>query len=279
MRLLELTGNLPLAVSLIASVASHEGCDAVLSRWKSERTQILSDGYEKRSSLDISIMLSFTSSRMTAGAQELLSILSMLPDGLSDTDLLQIDLPILNILACKATLIKTSLAFLDKDTRIKVLIPIREHIISTHPPTNVLKFQTRRFLHQVLDLWNNFQQNSAEIVTQITRNLGNLNSVLLSSLGSKCPDDIQNFQSVLILNTFYRRIYYTHTPLLLDLSEQMIDWYDHPIFGDYLIQCFESADDFPLMDAKKQIVVGNVYFQSKHPLEQGKKHEMLWFLL
>jgi hypothetical protein len=85
---LELTGNLPLAVSLIASVAGAEGCDSALARWRFESTRMLSDGYDKRSSLDISIMLSFTSSRMTPGAQDLLSILSMLPDGFTDADLL-----------------------------------------------------------------------------------------------------------------------------------------------------------------------------------------------
>ncbi|KAJ7254841.1 P-loop containing nucleoside triphosphate hydrolase protein, partial [Mycena rebaudengoi] len=90
--LLELTGNLPLAVSLIASVADSEGCAKALSRWKLESTQMLSDGCDQRSSLDISIMLSYTSSRMTPGAQELLSILSMLPDGLIDADLVQVKL-------------------------------------------------------------------------------------------------------------------------------------------------------------------------------------------
>ncbi|KAJ7265227.1 hypothetical protein C8J57DRAFT_1069411 [Mycena rebaudengoi] len=103
--LLELTGNLPLVVSLIANVASSEGCAQALSRWKLESTQILSEGYDQRSSLDISIMLSYTSSRMTPGAQELLSILSMPPDGLTDADLLQAKLPIIDILSCKATLI------------------------------------------------------------------------------------------------------------------------------------------------------------------------------
>ncbi|KAJ7244704.1 hypothetical protein C8J57DRAFT_1680711 [Mycena rebaudengoi] len=99
--LLELTGDLPLAVSLIASVANSEGCAQALSRWKLERTRMLSKGYDQRSSLDISIMLSYTSPQMTPGAQELLSILSMLPDGLTDADLVQAKLPIIDILACK----------------------------------------------------------------------------------------------------------------------------------------------------------------------------------
>ncbi|KAJ7262045.1 P-loop containing nucleoside triphosphate hydrolase protein [Mycena rebaudengoi] len=115
-QLLELTGNLPLAISLIASVAGAEGCDSALARWKSESTRMLSDGFDKRSSLDISIMLSFTSSRMTPRAQDLLSILSMLPDGFTDADLLQAELPIPDILASKTTLLRTALAFVDKET-------------------------------------------------------------------------------------------------------------------------------------------------------------------
>ncbi|KAJ7194270.1 hypothetical protein C8J57DRAFT_955095, partial [Mycena rebaudengoi] len=147
--LLELTGNLPLAVSLIASIADSEGCAQALSRWKLESTRMLSDGYDQRSSLDISIMLSYTSSCMTPGAQELLSILSMLPDGLTDADLVQAKLPIFDILACKATLIRTSLAFVDQDLHLKVLVPIREHILHVHPPANSLKLKLREHFHQI----------------------------------------------------------------------------------------------------------------------------------
>ncbi|KAJ7265614.1 P-loop containing nucleoside triphosphate hydrolase protein, partial [Mycena rebaudengoi] len=132
--LLQLTGNLPLAVSLIVSVAGSEGCAKALSRWKSESTRMLSNGYDQQSSLDISIMLSYTSSRMTTDAQELLSILSLLPDGFADADLVQAQLPLPNILACKATLIQTALAFVGQDQHLKVLVPIREHILNIHPP-------------------------------------------------------------------------------------------------------------------------------------------------
>ncbi|KAJ7267900.1 P-loop containing nucleoside triphosphate hydrolase protein, partial [Mycena rebaudengoi] len=146
-QLLSLTGNLPLAVSLIASVAAHEGCASALARWNSESTRMLSDGYDQRSSLDTSIMLSFTSSRMTTGAQELLNILSMLPDGITDTDLIQIQLPINDILSCKTTLIRTSLAYVDETQRLKVLVPIREHVINLHPPTAVLKLKLQQWCH------------------------------------------------------------------------------------------------------------------------------------
>ncbi|KAJ7231429.1 P-loop containing nucleoside triphosphate hydrolase protein [Mycena rebaudengoi] len=199
--LLELTGNLPLAVSLIASVAGSEGCAQALSRWKLESTRMLSEGYDQRSSLDISIMLSYTSSRMTLGAQQLLSILSMLPDGLADANLVQAKLPIPNILACKATLIKTALAFIGQDQHLKVLVPIREHILHTHPPANGLKLRLREHFHQILDLWNQFKNlNVTDILPHISQNLGNFNTVLYDGLEPEGPDVVHNLQSIIFLN-------------------------------------------------------------------------------
>ncbi|KAJ7288909.1 P-loop containing nucleoside triphosphate hydrolase protein [Mycena rebaudengoi] len=267
--LLELTGNLPLAVSLISSVASHEGCDKALSRWKSESTHMLSDGYDQRSSLDISIMLSFTSSRMTVGAQDLLSLLSMLPDGLTDVELVQAKLAIPDILGCKSILIRTSLAFVGKDQRLKVLVPIREHTLRMHPPTNSLKKPLQQHFHDLLDLWNQFQYlNPVNIAPQISHNLGNFHSVLQDAL-EHFPDAAQNIQSILFLSRFYHRTQMTGTPLLSNLTEKMAHLQTSPMFGDYLLQCFE--DDLPLtIDAERQIMCGNEYFRTKEPLEQGE---------
>ncbi|KAJ7869969.1 P-loop containing nucleoside triphosphate hydrolase protein, partial [Mycena leptocephala] len=148
-QLIDLTGNLPLAVSLIANVASYEGCDVALSRWKTESTRLLSDGYDKTSSLEISIMLSLSSARMTSEAQKLLSLLSMLPDGLSDAELVQSKLPISSILRCKATLIRTSLAYADHEQRLKVLVPIREYVDNVYPSSPELRFALRTYFHKL----------------------------------------------------------------------------------------------------------------------------------
>ncbi|KAJ7144000.1 P-loop containing nucleoside triphosphate hydrolase protein, partial [Mycena epipterygia] len=133
-KLLSLTGNLPLVVNLIANVVSYERCDITLSRWETENTSLLSDGSDRRSSLDMSITLSLSSSRMTTEAHKLLTILSILPDGISDADIVQANLPIPNIFTTKATLIRTSLAYIGNDQRLRVLVPIREHVRATHPP-------------------------------------------------------------------------------------------------------------------------------------------------
>ncbi|KAJ7286809.1 P-loop containing nucleoside triphosphate hydrolase protein [Mycena rebaudengoi] len=275
-QLLELTGNLPLAVSLISSVASHEGCDKALSRWKSERTHMLSDGYDQRSSLDISIMLSLTSSRMKTEAQDLLSLLSMLPDGLTEVELVQAKLGIPDILGCKSILIRTSLAFVCKDQRLKVLVPIREHTLRVHPPTNALKLPLQKHFHNLLDLWNKFQYlNPTHIAPQISHNLGNFNSLLQDSL-EQCPDDARNIQSILFLSRFYHRTQMTLTPLLSNLTEKMVHLQSSPMFGDYLLERFLVVDYAPIMDAERQIIHGNEYFRSKDPLEQGETFLMAY---
>ncbi|KAJ7280848.1 hypothetical protein C8J57DRAFT_1711819 [Mycena rebaudengoi] len=274
--LIGLTGNLPLAVNLIASVAGSEGCAKALSRWKLESTRMISEGYDQRSSLDISIMLSYTSSRMTQGAQELLSILSMLPDGLADADLVQAKLPIPDILACKATLIQTALAFVGQDQHLKVLIPIREHIFHIHPPENALKLKLREHFHQILDLWNQFKNlNVAHILPQISRNLGNFNTILHNGLELDGPDTVQNFKSILFLNDFYHRCHRTYSPLLLQLVEQMPHWKDNPICGEYLIELLETSEYFPNLDLNNDITLGIQYFKSKDPLEQARWYRAL----
>ncbi|KAJ7274045.1 hypothetical protein C8J57DRAFT_1714971 [Mycena rebaudengoi] len=277
--LLELTGNLPLAVSLIASVAGSEGCAKALSRWKLESTQMLSDGYDQRSSLDISIMLSYTSSCMTPGAQELLSILSMLPDGLADADLVQAKLPILDILACKATLIKTAIAFVDQDQHLKVLVPIREHILSIHPPRDALKLKLREHFHQILDLWHQYRNlNITDILPQISGNLGNFNTVLHDGLEPEGPDIVQNLRSILFLNDFYIRVHNTYSPLLLQLSGQILHWKDNQIFGEYLIELLETSEYLPDQDLNSEITLGTQHFMSKDPLEQSRWYRALgWY--
>ncbi|KAJ7822166.1 P-loop containing nucleoside triphosphate hydrolase protein, partial [Mycena olivaceomarginata] len=124
---LSLTGHMPLAINLLASLARSEGCSSLLSRWKQEKTSLISEGHDQRSNLETSISLSLMSPRVQSvpGSQELLSLLSMLPDGLSDVELQQSNLPMKNILACKAALIRTALAYIDDNKQLKVLMPIR----------------------------------------------------------------------------------------------------------------------------------------------------------
>ncbi|KAJ7342728.1 P-loop containing nucleoside triphosphate hydrolase protein, partial [Mycena albidolilacea] len=135
-RILSLTDNMPLAINLLAHLADSEGCSNVLSRWEKEKTSLISDGFDKRSNLDLSISLSLSSPRikLLPQSQELLSLLSILPDGLLDVDLIQSKLPLENILGCKTALKSTALAYSDENKRLKVLMPVREYMQQHWPP-------------------------------------------------------------------------------------------------------------------------------------------------
>ncbi|KAJ7730924.1 hypothetical protein B0H14DRAFT_3616658, partial [Mycena olivaceomarginata] len=133
-QLLQLTDNMPPGVDLIAHLADYEGFSNVVTWWEAEKTTMLSVGYDRKSNLDVSIQLSLSSPRITSESMELLSLLSILPDGLSDVVLAQRKLPIPNILACKATLLATSLAYQDSKKRLR-LVPIREYIQQFPPPS------------------------------------------------------------------------------------------------------------------------------------------------
>ncbi|KAJ6472024.1 P-loop containing nucleoside triphosphate hydrolase protein, partial [Mycena sanguinolenta] len=133
-QLLSFTDNMPLAVNLLAHLVDYEGLENVLTQWETEKTSLLSIGHDRRSSLDASISLSLSSSRITSDSKELLSLLSILPNGLSDSELVQSQLPIPNILSCKTALLATSLAYQNSNKRLLVLIPVREHIQQFLPP-------------------------------------------------------------------------------------------------------------------------------------------------
>ncbi|KAJ7933428.1 hypothetical protein B0H13DRAFT_1573378, partial [Mycena leptocephala] len=148
-QLLQFTDNMPLAVDLIAHLADYEGHRKVLACWGMEKTSSLSAGDDRRCNLDASIRVSLSSPRITSGAKNLLSLLSILPDGLSDVELLQSNLPIQNIRSCKAILIATSLAYIDNKKRIRSLVPIREHIQKFSPPSQLLMDQLRKHFHSL----------------------------------------------------------------------------------------------------------------------------------
>ncbi|KAJ7763293.1 hypothetical protein B0H16DRAFT_1804266 [Mycena metata] len=152
-QLLAFTENMPLAVDLMAHLVDHEGINNVLTRWKAERTAVLSTGHHKTSNLNASIALSYSSPRITPGARELLRLLSILPEGLSDAELTQNNLPIGNIQACKSVLIATSLAYKDTKGRLRSLVPIREHIQQFSPPSEALVQAIRKSFHHLLALY------------------------------------------------------------------------------------------------------------------------------
>jgi hypothetical protein len=206
-KLLLLTDNLALAVDLIAHLVDYEGCAIVLSRWDKEKTLLLSEGHNKTTSLEVSIMLSLTSPRMLAlpGSKALLSLLSVLPDGISDTDLLQSNPDIPDVLAAKAALLRTSLAYLNHDGQLKVLAPVREYIQAAYPPPPSVILPVRKHFHGLLKLYKKYRgflSNDTRLLARITLNLGNLQTILVLGLNPNDPDLAQAVECALAFARF-----------------------------------------------------------------------------
>ncbi|KAJ7028295.1 hypothetical protein C8F04DRAFT_1266012 [Mycena alexandri] len=203
--ILSLTDNLPLAINLIAHLVESEGCSTVLSRWKEEKTAIISEGYDRKSNLDISISMSLSSPRVTSvpRSRDLLSLLSILPDGLADVELRQANIPIDHIRRCKTALLRTSLAYEDQG-RLKSLVPIREYFQKFQPPSPQLLRPLRLYFHELLDLCTKHRGTlpSRGATDRIALNFANVQNLLLSGLNLENPDLVDTIYSVTYLDLF-----------------------------------------------------------------------------
>ncbi|KAJ7765750.1 P-loop containing nucleoside triphosphate hydrolase protein, partial [Mycena metata] len=185
-QVLGLSDNMPLVINLLAHLVDTEGCSTILSRWKTEKTSLLSEGYNKRLNFELSISLSLSSSRITSmpRSRDLLSLLSILPNGLSDVELKQTKFPIKDVLGCKAALLRTALAYTDNHKRLKVLVPIREYIQNLLPATDSMIRPLFKHFEELLELYRQHagQALAMSSISRITSNFSNIRNILQNTL-------------------------------------------------------------------------------------------------
>ncbi|KAJ7135151.1 hypothetical protein C8R46DRAFT_1325991, partial [Mycena filopes] len=207
-QVLQLTDNVPLAICLLASLVDVEGCPTVLARWQTEKTSMISEGYDKRSNLELSITVSLSSPRITSTphARDLLSLMAILPDGLTDAELRQVHFPLQDILGCKNALVRTALAYIDDRRRLKVLVPIREYMHKLSPHTDqmikplLFHFQELIEVHKI-----HFGQKSASmLVTQVKSNFTNIQNIFRHDLYSEHAEFRSTVSEICDLNSFSR---------------------------------------------------------------------------
>ncbi|KAJ7131073.1 hypothetical protein C8R44DRAFT_850005 [Mycena epipterygia] len=261
-QLLRLTDNMPLAVDLIAHLVDYEGCSSILARWMTEKTSLLSTGYDKQSSLDASIIMSLGSPRMTPGAKDLLSLLSILPDGLSVAELVQSNLPIQDLLGCRATLLRTSLAYSDDKQRLKSLVPIREHTHTFSPPSQLLFHPLCKYFQSVMDLYEKYQglsRNNTRIY-QISANLGNLHQLLLLTLHLGNTEVVDAINCTLSLNAFQRLTGHGRTVLMDDIPAVFPQPCDHQLEARYVTETLFTMNHYPVADPEFLVQKGMAHF-------------------
>ncbi|KAJ7493135.1 hypothetical protein B0H11DRAFT_2007348 [Mycena galericulata] len=205
--LLALTDNLPLAITLMANVASFEGCQSLLTRWASETTSLLSEGFDKTANLDKSIMISLSSPRMLSNpqARDLLSLMSLLPDGIAEETLSQMKLPFSAHLArAKSTLLRCSLIYIAADGRLRTLAPIRQYVFEKFPPTADSFYRLRSYLYELASLFRNpTDLPNRELVQRLSSEFTNVRAVTAYALSRsihledtvRCTIDLLHFNA------------------------------------------------------------------------------------
>ncbi|KAJ7146687.1 P-loop containing nucleoside triphosphate hydrolase protein [Mycena epipterygia] len=247
-KLLSFTDNLPLA--------------NVLARWETEKTSLLSDGHDRRSNLDISITISLLSPRLSCGAKDLLSLLSILPDGLSDAELFQSKLAIHNLLECKSMLLGTSLAYEDDRKRLKSLVPIREHMQQFCPAPQPLVQQVEKYFHLLLDVSENHggSQQAVGQLNQITLNLGNLHQVLLRGLQQDNTNLADTINCAISLNHFSRVAGYGHHILMDHIPAIISSAHDDRLEAAFIIEVFRSWTVHSILNPEQLIAQALCHF-------------------
>ncbi|KAF8203490.1 hypothetical protein K438DRAFT_1932541 [Mycena galopus ATCC 62051] len=258
-KFLSFTGNMPLAVDLTAHLVEYEGPENVLARWKTEKTSMLSVGYDRKSNLGISISLSLSSPRITSDSKELLSLLSILPNGLSDAELVQSKLPISNILSCKAALLATSLAYQNSNKRLLALMPVREYVQQSLPPSPFLIHSLRKYFYALLELYRKYNGEQLHpVVSQITFNLANLQEVLQQGLYASDLNLADTIYCSISLNSFYRLTARGSVPLMDHIQHILPGTPDCRLKIHFLIEVLRSFGHYHHSSGLEELIAQGI---------------------
>ncbi|KAJ7495205.1 hypothetical protein FB451DRAFT_363878 [Mycena latifolia] len=256
-KILLLADNMPLAIDLIAHLVECDGFDSVMNHWETGRTSLLSEGPNKGSNLNLSISMSLESPCLASvpHARDLLSLLSMLPDGLSDVELEQSKLPIENVLACKAALICISLAYTDDKKRLKALVPIREYMQKMHPPLAGIVQPLRKHLSELLEVFETYHgtASSPGIVARITSNFANIQNVLVMGLAADNPDLVKTIYSTCHFDRFSRQTGHGQSQLIHQIPTVLPHPRDHRVEVYWMMTAI-SGYAYHMVPNRQQIV-------------------------
>jgi tetratricopeptide (TPR) repeat protein len=187
--LLEEVDCLALAVVLLGHNAQVLADLAELRRqWQAQRTALLQrdQAQGRLESLEVSIELSVSGTRMKPPARRLLSVLAHLPDGV-DLETVETLIPGLGSSAA-LVLRQVGLAF-PQGSRVRVLAPVREYVRRRHPPeTEDLDRAIECYLGLARSGDQVGRKGGAEIAGRLVQELGNVSSMISHGLENADPE-------------------------------------------------------------------------------------------
>jgi hypothetical protein len=166
----------------------------------------------------------------------------MLPDGLSDVELVQSKLPINDILGCKAALIRTSLAYSDGNKWLKALVPIREYMQKIQPPGDHVIRPILTHLQELLELYVEYRgtQSGSSTVVRVLSNYSNIQNVLQNGLQQGHPDLVNSIYCACDLNRFSLIMGQGAISLIQHIHIVLPHPCDHRLEAYLIIECFSS---------------------------------------
>ncbi|KZO96462.1 TPR-like protein [Calocera viscosa TUFC12733] len=180
-RLLSRLDGLPLAITLMAHQGQLASPTDLLEAYDSEKTALVeTDRGGRLTSLDVSIRLSINSHTMSqnASAAQLLSVLCLLPEGVTISDLPKVLPTLKGVTKGVLTLVAVALA-VNVNGRLRVLSPIREFVMEHFPPGGITLGELRTHYMGVADEAEKFgTHQSSEAIALLSTEFGNINSVL-----------------------------------------------------------------------------------------------------
>ena len=193
-KLIDVVDSLPLAVTLLASLAEVSTAETLWERWQKENIAVVEkEKGDKLSSLEFSIALSLENGRMAtdSSSRRLLGVLSLLPDGMPASPSLEFrrlfpDIP--DISRSLDTLLGRSLAVRTADKRVQVNSLVRLYC-ENHA---LLAPGDRRALrdYYVTLASHGYDNLSPDLFKRMTTEANNMESVLKNSLAWTPPSEI-----------------------------------------------------------------------------------------
>ncbi|KAH7098013.1 hypothetical protein BKA62DRAFT_714379 [Auriculariales sp. MPI-PUGE-AT-0066] len=221
-KLLQFVDNLPLAVVILASMAQYESLMSLAERWTTERTVMLTRSAEptRLSSLNVSIKISLVSPRLASAgdASEMLSLLSLLPDGSVETDIPLFTGHLKQNLRCITTLVQNALVYRTTSSppRIRVLAPIREYVMRYLAPGESIAQPLYDYFYSLTaSLLGMYIHKKPEVIANLMPELANLDAVLGYALDHAADRRPAIDAIVRVSEVLQRTALFTHAMLLL----------------------------------------------------------------
>ncbi|WP_433782590.1 tetratricopeptide repeat protein [Actinomycetospora sp. CA-101289] len=200
--LLEMQDGVPLAIRLLGTLAEGQPSLAGLwAEWIAGRETSRKLGLSDLTSAEMTYEVSFASRRTGADGRRLLSLLSILPNGV-DWAALDVLLPNRGIGAA-SNLCRVGLAF-DERHRLRALQPIRSYVRRSHPPSlDDVQTTSNYYLRLGEELGRQAgEPGGADAIDRLANEIGNVNTLL--KMGFDSPDPTRAIDAAVAISSFIR---------------------------------------------------------------------------